>query len=213
MVWISEGTLSDEEYTAKMQKEHPEYFDLDGSWLPTALTGATGPAGVFIPTGEVSWGGGGPKFPEKWKPTFAEPVPRGRCVKINPSGKECNRLAILGADVCEKHAGGPRGAEVASRAEAVVAAARERMLDLIDPSMDVLKRLVTDEGVNDAIQLKAVVEILDRNGMVKGAREVNVNVETHSVDWTALVQEKLNNLKKKEPAAVEIEAEIVVEEE
>lgn len=209
MVWISKHTLPDDEYTAKMQVEHPEWFDVDGSWLPTALTGARGPAGKYITTGDPGLGGGSgvAKLPEKWEPTLENPLPYIRCTHISPTGRQCQRKTIPGGDVCEKHGG--HGKEVQARAEQVLEAARERLLDLIDPATEVLKRLVTDEGVNDSIQLKAATEILDRTGM-KGAREVNVQVEHHSVDWTALLQERLNNLNKTPKV---VEAEIIVEEE
>ena len=88
------------------------------------------------------------------------------------------------------------------RAKEVNELARKRLLDMVDPALDVIDQLVKSEGTNDAIRLKAAQDVLDRNGM-KSATEINVHSEQHTVDWTAVITEKLARLK--EPLAVESE--------
>lgn len=187
-----------DEYIDKVvRKEHPEYFDKDGTILPTAFTGyrprrfPTGNAAHHAPKMEIA---------TDWEPSVLEPFPRIRCTHVSPWGNRCNKKAISGGLICEDHGG--KGRNVIERAKEVNELARKRLFDMVDPALDVIDQLVKSEGTNDAIRLKAAQDVLDRAGM-KSATEINVHSEQHTVDWTAVITEKLSRLK--EPPAIESE--------
>lgn len=70
------------------------------------------------------------------------------------TGKPCKRAAIPGGTVCPTHGGS---------APQVKAAAKLRLLAMVDPALAVLARLVKQGNlVQDAVALKAATEILDR---------------------------------------------------
>lgn len=193
---VDTSTMSEEEYEEYTRSIHPEWFDENGKRLPTAISGARGPHGVYIPMKTRAERGikGSPEeqgsnIPVNWKPTLEKPVPVVRCTTMKKDGKQCNRWSIRGITVCAMH-GGKRPA-MKKKAEAVVEAARLKLLGLTDEAIDVLDDLIKP-GTNDAIRLKAAQDILDRNG-IKGTIDVNVEVE-HSVNPAAIVSERLNKL-------------------
>lgn len=188
-----------DEYVDKvLRKEHPEYFDKDGTPLPSVLSGVR--PGRYVPTGYADHFGSKMEIASDWEPSILEPFPKIRCTHISPWGNRCRRNAISGGFICEEHGG--KGRKVIERAKEVNELARKRLLDMVDPALDVIDQLVKSEGTNDAIRLKAAQDVLDRNGM-KSATEINVHSEQHTVDWTAVITEKLARLK--EPLAVESE--------
>ena len=209
-----ENYLSDEEYTARMKKEHPEYFDRDGSWLPTAITGVFGPSGVYIPTEAVKF----PRktaadkkyhIPEGWMPTVEKPVPEIRCTVVRVDGRPCRNKAILGGIVCGIH-GGNR-VDVQRNAQEVLKHARDRLLDITDSAVIVYEEILRPEsGANDSVRLKAAGEVLDRVGL-KAGNDIQVNITT--VNYSELIStklEKLGKLEEQEARAKELEAEVVV---
>ena len=77
------------------------------------------------------------------------------------SGAPCKRQAIAGAAVCRAHGGA---------APQVKAAARSRLLALVDPALAMLARAVRDTGSPTAVGVRAATEILNRAGLdVAGA--------------------------------------------
>lgn len=79
----------------------------------------------------------------------------GRCIKLTAAGTRCKSNAITGGDVCMRHGGGNPH---------IVAAARLRLMTLIDPAISVL----ADEMQNaekSADRRLAAVAILDRAGV------------------------------------------------
>lgn len=204
------GYLSDEEYTAKMKIEHPEYFDRDGSWLPTALTGAVGPGGVRILTGEVVRDLDKHKkfiIPQGWVPSIAEPVPRIQCTKVTIFGEQCKNKAILGGVVCGKHGGAK--VETQQNAQEIIKHARDRLVGISDSAVTVYEEILTPgSGANDSIRLKAASDVLDRVG-IKGGADVQVNIGV--VNYSEVIASKLDKLGKIN--LNEIEAEVVVIEE
>ncbi len=79
----------------------------------------------------------------------------GRCVKLTSRGTRCTRKAITGGSVCTMHGGSNPH---------IVAAARLRLMTLVDPAITVL----ADEMVNaekSADRRLAAMAILDRAGV------------------------------------------------
>lgn len=70
------------------------------------------------------------------------------------SGERCNRYAIEGGTVCIMHGG---------KAPNVKAAAAARLLAMIDPSLAVLVKTLSNEK-RPELALKAATDVLDRNG-------------------------------------------------
>lgn len=188
-----------DEYVDKVvRKEHPEYFDKDGTLLPSAISGYS--PGKWVTTGNADHYGPKMEIASDWKPSILEPFPRIRCTHVSPWGNRCRRNAISGGFICEDHGG--KGRRVVEKAKEINELARKRLFEMVDPALDVIDYLVKSEGTNDAIRLKAAQDVLDRAGM-KSATEINVHSEQHTVDWTAVITEKLSRLK--EPPAVESE--------
>jgi hypothetical protein len=71
------------------------------------------------------------------------------------SGQRCRRDAIAGGTVCPTHGGS---------APQVRASARLRLAALVDPSINVLDKLLKDRKKEPALAYRAAVAVLDRNG-------------------------------------------------
>ena len=116
--------------------------------------------------------------PLGWKPTPAHPVPVVRCVQIKKDGERCKRWSIRGYVKCIKHSGPGalmKDGNVNKYAEAVIEAARLRLVDSSELALDVLEEL-TRPGTSEGIRLKAATEVLDRAG-VRGGFDLKVDVE------------------------------------
>jgi hypothetical protein len=136
----------------------------------------------------------GRNTPIAWKQTVAEPVPVVRCtgtVRNGPrQGERCPKWSIRGATVCLQHGG--HLPSVKEHAQAVVEAARMRMIGLTDDAIDAIEDLVTNPGTQAAVRLKAATEILDRAG-IKGAPDLAITVE-HTVSAADVISEKLKGM-------------------
>lgn len=120
----------------------------------------------------------GSNIPLGWKPTAAAPVPVVRCVQIKKDGERCKRWSIRGYTKCRRHAGAGafmKDGNVNKYAEAVIEAARLRLVDNTDMAVDVLEQLM-QPGSSEGIRLKASTEVLDRAG-IRGGFEVNVEAD------------------------------------
>jgi hypothetical protein len=78
---------------------------------------------------------------------------------------------------------------VKEHAQAVVEAARMRMIGLADEAIDAIEDIVMNPGTQAQVRLKAATEILDRIG-VKGAPDLSVVVEV-SASPADVIAEKL----------------------
>lgn len=164
-----------------------DFDDADGSEMPS-----TSPPD-FSPRVNRSAASQDRIIPSKWKPTVAEPIPVVRCTATAKStGKRCNRWSIRGTTVCIKHGG--RLPDVAKHAEAVVEAARLRIIGLTDVAIDQIEDLMVNAS-GEGIRLKAAQDVLDRAG-VKGAIEVDVTV-TQTETAAERVQRRLETLSKR----------------
>jgi len=120
----------------------------------------------------------GSNIPLGWKPSREAPVPVVRCRQIKKDGERCKKWSLRGYDKCIKHAGPgaqmPDG-NVSKYAQAVIEAARLRLVDDTDKAIDVLHDLM-QPGTSEGIRLKSATEILDRAG-IRGGFEIDVDVE------------------------------------
>lgn len=78
-----------------------------------------------------------------------------QCTAHRRDGSPCTRWAIAGGTVCPTHGGS---------IPAVRRAARLRLLELVDPAIALLSRIVSDESEDTSVRARAAVEILDRAG-------------------------------------------------
>ena len=135
-------------------------------------------------------------IPMGWKPSAAAPVPVVRCTQIKKDGVRCGRWSLRGYHKCIKHAGPGAKTEmgnVTKYREAVIEAAKLRLLDEVDPALEGLVALA-QPGTAEAIRLKAYTEILDRAG-VKGGIEIDVQGEI-KISPTDEIRKRLLELKK-----------------
>jgi hypothetical protein len=139
----------------------------------------------------------GRNTPVAWKQTVAEPVPVVRCTGTvrngDRKGERCPKWSIRGATVCLQHGG--HLPSVKEHAQAVVEAARMRMIGLADEAIDAIEDLVTNPGTQQNVRLKAATEILDRIG-VKGAPDLAITVEV-SASPSDMIAEKLKAIAKR----------------
>lgn len=95
------------------------------------------------------------------------PIEERRCTaKSKGSGQRCKKYAIPGGNVCTTHGG---------RAPQVKRKAQLRLLELVDPAIITLAKLMAN-GESDQVRLGAAKDILDRAGVPRQA-EATVKVE------------------------------------
>lgn len=82
------------------------------------------------------------------------------CGKRTRAGTPCQKSPIKGGTVCRLHGGS---------APQVKRAAKLRLLELVDPAIATLARIMATSD-NEALRLKAADSILDRGGLPKGAQ-------------------------------------------
>lgn len=100
---------------------------------------------------------------------------QNRCVhKANSTGERCKKPAIRGGTVCKSHGGA--AAHVAKKA-------RERLLELSEPAVVQLNRILTAQGTSDSDRLRAIQMVLDRTGLGPG-----VTVEHEVRPWEITMQ-------------------------
>ncbi|TFC84491.1 hypothetical protein [Cryobacterium sp. TMT3-29-2] len=90
------------------------------------------------------------------------------------TGEQCKKAAIRGGTVCKTH-GGSSG-HVANKA-------RQRLLELAEPAVVQLNRILDAPGTSDSDRLRAIQMVLDRTGSGPG-----VNVEVEVKPWEVTMQ-------------------------
>lgn len=98
-----------------------------------------------------------------------QPAKPGRPGSVNDSrrcsatahrtGERCKAPAIKGHQVCRVHGGA---------APQTRRTAKERLLALADPAIDVLNKILHDEDADDSVRLRAALGITDRIGLGPG---------------------------------------------
>jgi hypothetical protein len=100
-----------------------------------------------------------------------------RCTaKAHRTGERCKAPAMLGQTKCRVHGGASPQARKT---------AKERLLELADPALAALSKIVRDEEADDAVRLRASLGILDRIGLGPG---VHVGIETGD-RWSTLLDD------------------------
>lgn len=98
---------------------------------------------------------------------MATPSTERQCTaKSKTSGQRCKKYAIPGGTVCTSHGG---------KAPQVKRKAQLRLLELVDPAIITLARLMAS-GETDQVKLQAAKDILDRAGVPRQT-EATVKVE------------------------------------
>lgn len=100
-----------------------------------------------------------------------------RCTATaNRTGERCRAPAIKGGKVCRVHGGA---------AGHVKKAAKDRLLELVDPALAALHAVLADKDTDDSVKVRAALGILDRTGFRPG-----VVVEVDPGDkWSQLLDE------------------------
>lgn len=97
---------------------------------------------------------------------------QNRCVaKSTRSGEQCKKSAIRGSTVCKTHGGA---------AKQVAKKARERLMEMVEPALVQLIRIVEQPGTSDSDRLRAIQMVLDRTGYGPG-KHVEVEVRPWEV--------------------------------
>lgn len=87
--------------------------------------------------------------------------PERRCTAtVRSTGNRCKRAAIKGGFVCTSHGGA---------SPQVRKKARERLIELVDPALGALHKVLSDKDADDAVKVRAALGILDRTGYGPGA--------------------------------------------
>lgn len=127
-------------------------------------------------------------------PSVRRPIPGQQCTATvkngNHAGERCRRRAIYGHWICLVHGGG--SPLVRRKAEAVVRAARMRLIDSTEMAMETIDDLMIN-ATSEAVRLKAATEVLDRAG-VRGGTEVDVTVR-EGQDPADLLRKRLEQLR------------------
>lgn len=98
---------------------------------------------------------------------------RVKCAATNRAGEPCKNFAIRGGTVCANHGG---------RTGHVKKKAKERLLEMVDPAITELLRIVTKPTTTDADRLRAIQLVLDRTGY-HAKTEISAEVKP----WEGLV--------------------------
>lgn len=108
----------------------------------------------------------------EFKPSLAVPLRTVQCraplKNGDEAGRRCKKKAILGGLVCRSH--GAQLPAVQQAAARTVDEARLRLLLATEDAVVVLETLM-EVGHNEAVRLRAAVEILDRAG-IRGGVEI-----------------------------------------
>ena len=144
--------------------------------------------------------------PKGWKPTVTKPLPVIQCVQIKRDGVQCGRWSIRGMSHCLVHGG--RLPNYKAHAEAVVEAARLRMIGMTDSAIDVIEDLSLNASA-EQVRLKASTEILDRAGVRAGV-EIDFKAEINQGETAAErtmkhLEETARRMEESRRAAEEVE--------
>lgn len=95
------------------------------------------------------------------------------------TGERCRAPAILGGNVCRVHGGA---------AKQTRAAAKARLLELVDPALAALHKVLTNPDTDDPVKVRAAVAILDRTGFGP-----NSTVHVQASKWDEVTEDLARN--------------------
>lgn len=148
-----------------------------------------------------------------WEPSLDAPLPTMRCVAVvdTDTMERCGRWSVRGLSECSAHAGYENFPSVRVYADAVMEAARLRLMGMADMALDALQDLLGPDTKQN-VRMRAVEVTLDRVGVtaVPAKQEVDITV-THK-DPAAILADRLARLEQSRPPVIEvIDAEVVGE--
>lgn len=108
---------------------------------------------------------GGTRLADNPLPTTGTAPARLKCSRTRSNGERCKNYAMRGTTVCRKHGG---------TAPQTQKRARERLLEMVDPAIVQLHRILEKDTTTDADKLRAITMVLDRTGY---GREAKLEVE------------------------------------
>ena len=112
----------------------------------------------------------------KAKREAGDPIKRP-CSARRANGEPCGNSAIRGGTVCVAHGG---------RAPQVRAKANMRLLNMVEPALRELRRIIDDDNADDANKLRAINMVLNRTGFAeKQNLEIGLRPPT---EWDNLLQ-------------------------
>ena len=103
----------------------------------------------------------------KGEPHLMGPEEKPRCTAHSrTSGQRCKQPPIAGGTVCVYHGG---------KAPQVRRKAALRMVELVDPAIATVARIMTDQNAKEADRLRAAENVLDRAGVSRKAEVTSVD--------------------------------------
>ncbi|GAA1543307.1 hypothetical protein [Nocardioides humi] len=110
------------------------------------------------------------------------------------AGKPCGMKPRIGSLVCVKHGGNHPDHK---------RKAKERLLELVDPALAALHKVLTDKNADDSTKVRAALGILDRTGHGPGAKlEVGVSKWDHLMEAASAEQFDRGAIEYDEPSGL-----------
>lgn len=130
-----------------------------------------------------------------WEPTLNAPLPTMRCVAVvdHETMERCGRWSIRGLSQCAAHAGYAEFPSVKVYADAVVEAARLRLMGMADQAIDALADLLGPE-TRPNVRLRAAEITLDRVGVTAPQAKQEVDITIHHENPSVILAERLEQL-------------------
>ena len=132
---------------------------------------------------------------EGWEPSLEAPLPTMRCVAVvnHDTMERCGRWSIRGLSECAAHAGYESFPSVGVYADAVVEAARLRLMGMADTALDALQELLGPD-TRQNVRMRAVEVTLDRIGVVAPPKKSEIDITVRQDNPAAILAERLERL-------------------
>lgn len=132
---------------------------------------------------------------EGWEPSLDAPLPTMRCVAVvdHDTMERCGRWSIRGLSECAAHAGYESFPSVGVYADAVVEAARLRLMGMADTALDALQDLLGPD-IRHNVRMRAVEITLDRIGVVAPPQKQEIDITVRQENPARVLAERLDRL-------------------
>ena len=132
---------------------------------------------------------------EGWEPSLDAPLPTMRCVAVvdHTTMERCGRWSIRGLSECAAHAGYESFPSVGVYADAVVEAARLRLMGMADTALDALQDLLGPD-TRQNVRMRAVEVTLDRIGVVAPPVKQEIDITVRQESPAQVLAERLDRL-------------------